>query len=60
MADEALLKKAVLEKPTAREVVLTGREPAAWMMQAADYSTEMRCQKHPYEKGVCPRKGIEF
>jgi len=60
MADEALLKKAVLEKPTAREVVLTGREPAAWMMQAADYSTEMRCHKHPYEKGVCARKGIEF
>lgn len=60
MADEALLQKAVLEKPKAQEVILTGREPADWMMAAADYCTEMMCRRHPYQKGIAARKGVEF
>lgn len=60
MIDQALLQKAVLERPAGREVVLTGREPADWMQQAADYSTEMRCHKHPYEEGIPAREGVEF
>ncbi|WP_418488867.1 cob(I)yrinic acid a,c-diamide adenosyltransferase, partial [Eisenbergiella porci] len=27
---------------------------------AADYITEMRCVRHPYQKGIMARKGIEF
>lgn len=34
--------------------------PAPWMIEAADYSTEMRCHKHPYERGIKARKGVEF
>lgn len=60
MVDGALLKEAVLAKPVGQELVLTGREPAEWMRQAADYSTEMRCHRHPYEKGVAARRGVEF
>lgn len=60
MVDQALLQKAVLERPAGREVVLTGRDPADWMLQAADYATEMRCHKHPYEQGVAARRGVEF
>lgn len=60
MVDEALLKSAVLRRPAGREVVLTGRGPATWMLEAADYSTEMRCHKHPYEQGVPARKGVEY
>ena len=60
MADKALLQKAVLERPAGREVVLTGRQPADWMRAAADYSTEMRCHRHPYERGIAARKGVEF
>ena len=52
MVDEALVRQAVLGRPAGREVVLTGRDPAAWMREAADYSTEMRCCRHPYDQGV--------
>lgn len=60
MVDEALAKQAVLERPQHREVVLTGRNPEAWMVEAADYITEMQPRRHPYEQGIPARKGIEF
>lgn len=60
MVDEALAKQAVLERPQHREVVLTGRNPEAWMMEAADYITDMQPRRHPYEQGIPARKGIEF
>lgn len=60
MIDEDLLRTAVEQKPAACEVVLTGRDPADWMQQAADYSTEMRCHRHPYEHGIAARKGVEY
>lgn len=60
MVNEALLRRAVLERPLAREVVLTGRAPQAWMREAADYETEMRAWKHPYERGIAAREGVEF
>lgn len=47
MVEEALLKKAVCGRPQGMEVVLTGRQPAQWMLEAADYSTEMCCRRHP-------------
>lgn len=60
MVDRALLQRAVLERPEGREIVLTGRNPADWMQDAADYSTEMRCHAHPYEQGIAAREGIEY
>ena len=60
LVDETMLKKAVLQKPAQREVVLTGREPADWMLAAADYCTEMQCRRHPYEKGIAAREGVEY
>ena len=55
---EALLQKAALNAPY--EVVLTGRDPADWMLQNADYSTEFTARRHPYEKGIPAREGIEY
>lgn len=60
MVDRQLLKQAVRERPAGQEIVLTGRKPAPWMEELADYSTEMHCWRHPYEKGVKARKGVEF
>ncbi|MEN6636424.1 MAG: cob(I)yrinic acid a,c-diamide adenosyltransferase [Clostridiaceae bacterium] len=42
------------------ELVITGRDPDAELLARADYITEMKLVKHPYEKGVLARKGIEF
>lgn len=60
LVDRELLQKAVLEKPAAREVALTGRQPPDWLLEAADYVTEMRCHRHPFERGVPAREGVEF
>ena len=42
LVEEALLRAAAARAEQGAEVVLTGREPAAWMQDAADYSTELR------------------
>ncbi len=42
------------------EIIITGRKPADWMTEAADYITEMRAERHPYEQGVKAREGIEY
>lgn len=42
------------------ELVLTGRDPADFLLKAADYVTEMRCVRHPYDKGIQAREGIEY
>lgn len=60
MVECSLLQRVVLEKPMEQELVLTGRKPADWMLEAADYCTEMRCEKHPFQKGIAARKGVEF
>ena len=42
------------------ELVLTGRSAQDFLSDMAVYVTEMRCVRHPYEKGTGARKGIEF
>ena len=60
MVDKALLQKAVLARPAAQECVLTAHAATRWMLDAADYVTEMKCCRHPYQKGIAARKGIEY
>ena len=60
MVDKALLQKAVLARPAAQECVLTTHAAPQWMLDAADYVTEMKCCRHPYQKGIAARKGIEY
>ena len=60
MVDKALLQKAVLARPAAQECVLTAHAAPHWMLDAADYVTEMKCCRHPYQKGIAARKGIEY
>ena len=43
-----------------REIVITGRDPAPELLELADYATEMRKEKHPFDNGIKARKGIEF
>lgn len=46
-------------KPENLEVVLTGRTPAPELVEIADYVSEMRKVKHPMDKGIMAREGIE-
>lgn len=46
--------------PGAFELVFTGRDPAGFLMDSADYVTQMKALRHPFEKGIRARKGIEY
>ena len=48
------------DKPQNVELVLTGRYADARLIELADLVTEMVKIKHPYDKGVKARKGIEY
>lgn len=50
----------LLEKYQKIELILTGRDPSDELLQAADYLTEMKKIRHPYDKGVTARLGIEY
>ena len=60
MIDEGALLKFLREKPEGLEVVLTGRDPSPEMQEAADYVTEMKKIKHPFDQGIGAREGVEY
>ena len=47
-------------KPERLEVVLTGRDPLPSLRARADYLTELTAVRHPYDRGVPARPGVEF
>lgn len=47
-------------KPEHLEVVMTGREPKESLCELADYITEMKKNKHPFDQGIGSRKAIEY
>jgi cob(I)alamin adenosyltransferase len=52
--------KLIKEKPENVELILTGRGAPKSLIDAADYVSEVRRVKHPYDKGILARKGIEY
>lgn len=58
--DKERLQTFIEDKPAELEIVLTGRNAPEFMTTAADYLTEMKCHKHPYEQGIQARLGIEY
>lgn len=42
------------------ELVITGREPEQFVIEKADYITEMKKIRHPFDEGVQARCGIEY
>lgn len=60
MIEEKEVIDFVKNKPENIELVLTGRGASSELIELADYVSEIRAVKHPAEKGVNARKGIEF
>jgi len=50
----------VRNKPEHVELILTGRYAPPEIIEVADLVTEMKEVKHPYTRGIPPRKGIEY
>lgn len=57
---EEELIRLLKERPPELEVILTGRNPSKALLDQADYITEMTMVRHPYEKGIGARRGIEY
>jgi cob(I)alamin adenosyltransferase len=60
MIDMEAVVKLIQNKPKTTELVLTGRGSPDELVGLADYVSEIKCIKHPFQKGIKARKGIEF
>ena len=52
--------KALIAKAHDIELILTGRTAPLDFIKAADYVSEIKKVKHPFDKGVKAREGIEY
>ena len=59
LLDESLVLDFLKNKPKHLEVILTGQNPSQALIDAADYVSEIRKIKHPFDQGMAARKGIE-
>ncbi|MBI2542319.1 cob(I)yrinic acid a,c-diamide adenosyltransferase [Candidatus Woesearchaeota archaeon] len=63
LAKELIPLKEVLEIAKEHgkvELVFTGRDAPKELMEAADYVNAIQSVKHPWQKGIVARKGIEY
>jgi cob(I)alamin adenosyltransferase len=51
---------ALRQRPQGLHVIITGRDAPQELIDFADLVTEMREVKHPYQKGLKARPGIDF
>ncbi|MBI5191359.1 MAG: cob(I)yrinic acid a,c-diamide adenosyltransferase [Nitrospirae bacterium] len=58
--DPALVVELIRNRPDGVELVLTGRGCPDEVIDAADYVTDMNLIKHPAEKGIMARRGVEY
>jgi len=54
------IKNVIDRRDPAVEIVLTGRGATDELIALADLVTEMKNIKHPFDKGVAARRGIDF
>ncbi len=59
MLEENAVIDFMKQKPDNLELVLTGRGAGPELVALADYVSEIRAVRHPSEKGIPARKGIE-
>ena len=52
--------KLIKDKPENVELILTGRYADARIIELADLVTDMVKVKHPYDKGILSRRGIDY
>lgn len=60
MVTENTVLEFLESRPENLEVVLTGRDPSERVLEKADYVSEICKVRHPYEKGISARIGIEY
>lgn len=58
--EESAVLRYVSKESLAFDVILTGRNPSDAVLAICDYATRMQKKKHPYDKGIKARRGIEY
>ncbi len=58
--DKVIADKFISDFPKDKELVLTGRAPCQKWTEQADYVSEIKKIKHPYDRGIKAREGIEL
>ena len=51
---------AIAHRPSRLNLILTGRDAPAALIQVADTVTEMKKVKHAFDEGVMARRGIDY
>ncbi|MEY8368104.1 cob(I)yrinic acid a,c-diamide adenosyltransferase [Anaerovoracaceae bacterium 42-11] len=59
LLDDQLIVNFLKNRPEQLEVVMTGRYPTEELEELADYVSRIDKVKHPYDKGIPARAGIE-
>lgn len=57
--EEQILIDWLREKPEHLEVILTGQGPDEELIRCADYVSELKKIRHPFDRGLAARDGIE-
>lgn len=52
--------KLITDKPKALDLILTGHHLPKSLIRYADLVTEMQEIKHPFQKGILAKKGVDF
>ena len=60
LVDEKAVRELLETGPENLELVITGHSEIPWIFEKADYITEMKKHRHPYDSGIMGRRGIEF
>lgn len=55
-----LVIRMIRNRPQHVEIVITGRNTPEKLIDLADYVSDIRKIKHPYDQGIKARKGIDF
>ena len=57
--DYEMLVDFLRNRPKNIEVIMTGRNPKQELIEIADYVSEINKVKHPFDKGIAAREGVE-
>lgn len=60
LVDRPQVDKLLSARPDHLDLVITGRGAPDWLIERADLVTEMTEIKHPYQKGIKAKKGIDW
>lgn len=61
LLEEDKIVQLIKSKPSSQELILTGsHKPLPKIFELSELVTEVKKIKHPYDKGILARKGIEY